>query len=298
MILIILGIILSLIIFVLLGVNITQVETRYGKTDKAEWKMNKKQLFAPIGLIVILFGCFVMVPANSVGIKYNPFNGGTQEKTVGEGFYVKSPLEKIYKLSTKVQEFQFQNISIQTKDAQYVTTILQVQARIDKAKAYEYFKKYGNKKLTDIQSILSNTVQKQFEKITTTYNVMEVLGEKRNEIVDKTLANVKEELLKDGILIERIVLVDSDAGAEVEKAISNEAIAKKEVETAEYKKQKAEIEGESKVIEAQKEKEANELLNQTLTDEILTQQFIERWNGELPVVTGNDNMMDITGLLK
>ena len=52
-----------------------------------------------------------MVPANSVGIKYNPFNGGTQEKTVGEGFYVKSPLEKIYKLSTKVQEFQFQNIS-------------------------------------------------------------------------------------------------------------------------------------------------------------------------------------------
>lgn len=288
MFLIILGIILSLILFVVLGVNIYT----------EEWVLNKKQLIAPLGLLVILFGCFVTVPANNVGIKYNPFSGGTQEKTIGEGIYMKNPLEKVYKLSTKVGEFQFKNISIQTQDAQYVTTILQIQARIDKTKAYEYFRKYGNKNLEDIQSIISNTIQKEFEKVTTTYNIMEVLGDKRNEIVDKTLVNVKEELLKDGILVERIVLVDTDAGVEVEKAISNEAIAKKEVETAEYKKQKAEIEGEAKVIEAQKEKEANELLNKTLTDQILLQQYIEKWDGKLPTVSSDGNIIDISDLLK
>lgn len=288
MFLIILGIILSLILFVVLGVNI----------HTEEWVLNKKQLIAPLGLLVILFGCFVTVPANNVGIKYNPFSGGTQEKTISEGIYMKNPLEKVYKLSTKVGEFQFRNISIQTQDAQYVTTILQIQARIDKTKAYEYFRKYGSKNLEDIQSILSNTIQKEFEKVTTTYNIMEVLGDKRNEIVDKTLVNVKEELLKDGILVERIVLVDTDAGAEVERAISNEAIAKKEVETAEYKKQKAEIEGEAKVIAAQKEKEANELLNKTLTDEILLQQYIEKWDGKLPTVSSDGNIIDISDLLK
>ena len=301
--LIIIGIILSLLLFIGFGgVEVEkEVEDYHGrKTNKKvfAWKLNKTQLLAPIGLVIILFGCFTTVPANNVGIRYNPFNGGTQEKTVKEGFYFKSPVEKIYKLGTKVEEFKFENISIQTKDAQYVTTILQVQARIDKAQAHEYFKKYGNKKLKDIQSILSNTVQKQFEKVTTTYNVMEVLGEKRNEIVDKTLKGVQEELLKDGILVERVVLVDTDAGAEVEKAIQNEAIAKKEVETAEYKKQKAEIEGEAKVIAAQKEKEANELLNKTLTDEILMQQFIEKWNGELPKVSGGENIFDISSLIK
>lgn len=288
MLLIVLGIILSLLIFIGSGVNY----------DTGEWKLNKRQLATPIGLLIILFGCFVTVPANNVGIKYNPFSGGTQEKTIGEGIYMKNPLEKVYKLSTKVGEFQFKNISIQTQDAQYVTTILQIQARIDKTKAYEYFRKYGNKNLEDIQSIISNTIQKEFEKVTTTYNIMEVLGDKRNEIVDKTLANVKEELLKDGILVERIVLVDTDAGAEVEKAISNEAIAKKEVETAEYKKQKAEIEGEAKVIEAQKEKEANELLNKTLTDQILLQQYIEKWDGKLPTVSSDGNIIDISDLLK
>lgn len=261
-------------------------------------ELNPKMLLSLGWLLLILFGCFTTVPANKVGIRYNPFKGGTQNKTVKEGFYFKNPLEKIYKLNTRVQEFKFENISIQTKDSQYVNSVLQAQARIDKSKAFEYFKKYGNKDLDDIKSILSNTIQKEFEKVTTQYNIMEVLGEKRDDIVNKTLSNVKKELLKDGILVERIVLVDTDAGAEVEKAISNEAIAKKEVETAEYKKEKAQIEGEAKVIEAQKEKEANELLNTTLTKEILIQQYLEKWDGKLPVVSSEDNMIDISSLLK
>lgn len=261
-------------------------------------ELNPKMLLGLGWLLLILFGCFTTVPANKVGIRYNPLKGGTQSKTVKEGFYFKNPLEKIYKLSTRVQEFKFENISIQTKDSQYVNSVLQAQARIDKSKAFEYFKKYGNKDLEDIKSILSNTIQKEFEKVTTQYNIMEVLGEKRDDIVNKTLSNVKKELLKDGILVERIILVDTDAGAEVEKAISNEAIAKKEVETAEYKKEKAQIEGEAKVIEAQKEKEANELLNKTLTKEILIQQYLEKWDGKLPVVSNDNNMIDISSLLK
>lgn len=261
-------------------------------------ELKPRMLLGLIWLSLILLGCFTTVPANKVGIRYNPFKGGTQNKTVKEGFYFKNPLEKIYKLNTRVQEFKFENISIQTKDSQYVNSILQVQARTDKSKAFEYFKKYGNKDLEDIKSILSNTIQKEFEKVTTTYNIMEVLGEKRDDIVNKTLSNVKKELLKDGILVERIILVDTDAGTEVEKAISNEAIAKKEVETAEYKKQKAQIEGEAKVIEAQKEKEANELLNKTLTKEILIQQYLEKWDGKLPTVSSDNNMIDISSLLK
>ena len=122
---------------------------------------------------------------------------------------------------------------------------------------------------------------------------MEVLGEKRDEIVNKTLINSKEELIKDGILVDRIVLVDTDAGNDVEQAIKNEAIAKKNAEAAIYKKQQAQTEGEAKVIEAQKTKEANELLNKTLTDEILFQQFIEKWDGKLPTTYAGDDVLSI-----
>ena len=81
--------------------------------------------------------------------------------------------------------------------------------------------------------------------------------------------------------------------------ISKEAIAKKEVDTAEYKKEKAKLEGEAKVIEAQKEKEANALLSKTLTDEILLEKFIEKWNGELSKVSGSENgFFDLSSILK
>lgn len=246
-----------------------------------------------VWLLIILFGCLTKINANQVGILYNPFKGGVQNYVLGEGFRSKSPFDKVYKISTEVQEFTFENISVQTNDSQFVNTILQVQARIDKEQSFEYFKKYGGKQLKDIKNILSNTTQKQLETITTQYNIMEILGEKRDEIVNRTLENVKAELLKDGILVERIILVDTDAGEAIELAISKEASAKKEAETAKYLKEKAELEGEAKVIEAQKEKEANELKQKTLTDQILMEKMIEKWNGALPTTMMNDEIMSV-----
>ena len=286
------GLVITSIIFSLItiiGVLVYCISEEYNKL----WS-----LLGFLWLVIILFGCFTNVGANTVGIMYNPFKGGVQSEVLGEGFKAKSPFDKIYKISTEVQEFTFNNISVQTNDSQYVNTVIQLQVRIDKEQAFEYFKKYGGKSLTDIQNILSNTTQKQLERVTTKYNIMEVLGEKRDDIVNETLQLVKEELLKDGILVERIILVDTDAGQTIEDAISREASAKKEAETAKYLKEKAELEGEAKVIEAQKEKEANELKQKSLTSEILTEKMIEKWNGQLPTTLLSEDIQSVFNLNK
>ena len=41
-------------------------------------------------------------------------------------------------------------------------------------------------------------------------------------------------------------------------------------------------------IEAQAQKEANELLNISLSDAVLEKQWIEKWNGKLPTYYGGD----------
>ena len=229
---------------------------------------------------------------------YNPFKGGIQNEVLNEGFKGKTPFDKVYKISTEVQEFTFENMSVQTNDSQWVNSIIQIQVRIDREQAFEYFKKYGGKNLKDIQNILSNTTQKQLEKTTIQYNIMEVLGEKRDEIVNQTLEEVQKELLKDGILVERIVLVDTDAGEAIEQAIQKEASAKKEAETAKYQKEKAELEGEAKVIEAKKEKEANELKQKSLTNEILIEKMIEKWNGTLPSTMLGQDILSVFNIDK
>ena len=265
--------------------------------DMIEIKFTKRSLLGLLWLLIILFGCFTNIGANKVGIAYNPFKGGIQNYTLAQGYNVKSPFTKVYKIDTEVNELSFTNISVQTNDSQYVNASIKVQVQIDANKAFEYFSKYRNKTLVDISSILSSTIQKQLETVTTQYNIMDVLGAKRDEIVNQSLQLIKDELIKDGVNVLRLTLVDTDAGTEIETAIANEAVAKKEAETAEYKKQKAQLEGEAKVIEAQKEKEANELISKTLTEELLMEQFIEKWDGKLPTVTGGETMFDITSIL-
>lgn len=288
MFIIILSVILTLIVFITLSIDVME--------DK--FKVTKKSFLSLFCLLLIGFGCFTNIGANRVGIVYNPFRGGIQSYTLGQGYKTKSPLTKIYKINTEVRELTFKNISVQTNDSQFVNAIIKAQVKIDSNKAFEYFSKYKDKDLEDISSLLSSTMQKQLETITTQYNIMDVLGAKRDEIVNKSLDLIQKELLKDGISVLRITLVDTDAGEQIEKAIANEAVAKKEAETAEYKKQKAQLEGEAKVIEAQKEKEANELISKTLTDELLMEQFIEKWDGKLSVVSGNANgFFDISEIL-
>lgn len=286
--LIIFSIILTIVLIMALGVDL----------ENKKWSFRPRMILGLSGLLIILFGCFTTIGANTVGIMYNPFKGGIQNEVLNEGFKGKTPFDKVYKISTEVQEFTFENMSVQTNDSQWVNSIIQIQVRIDREQAFEYFKKYGGKNLKDIQNILSNTTQKQLEKTTIQYNIMEVLGEKRDEIVNQTLEEVQKELLKDGILVERIVLVDTDAGEAIEQAIQKEASAKKEAETAKYQKEKAELEGEAKVIEAKKEKEANELKQKSLTNEILIEKMIEKWNGTLPSTMLGQDILSVFNIDK
>ena len=287
--------VLTLIITLALGFDVKF--NSYGEPELGEYKVRPRMLIGLIiGAILIGFQCFTMIPANSVGIMYNPFKGGVQTSTLTEGFKSKSPLSKVYTLSTKVEQMTFTNLSVQTADSQWINTNLQIQARIDKTQAFEYFKKYKDDDLEDIASIISNTIKRELESITTQYNVIDILGEARSEIVNKTLELVKEELLKDGILVERLVIVDTDAGAEIENAIAQEAVAKKNVDTAKYKKEQAELEGQAKIAEAKATAEANKLLEKSLTDEVIAKQFIEKWDGKLPTTYAGEDVMGIFNL--
>ena len=60
-------------------------------------------------------------------------------------------------------------------------------------------------------------------------------------------------------------------------------------------------EAEKKVVAAQAEAEANKLRTQSLTPMILKQQWIEKWNGDIPtVITGGNTsaFLDLSKISK
>ena len=75
--------------------------------------------------------------------------------------------------------------------------------------------------------------------------------------------------------------------------------AKKRVETAEQNRLKAKKDAQTKVINAKAEADANKILEKQLTNKILAQQWIKKWNGEVPKVSGdNKSMINIGELMK
>ena len=307
----ILGIVVTIGLFIGLGVG--KGEDKHGR-DIIEWNYRKKQVFAAFGLIVCLFGFITKIPANSVGIVYSPF-GGTKEETLDEGFHIKNPLDKVYDISTEVQTQKIENLTTQTKDAQFLTSALDIKYRVNVANAHVVFKQF--KTLDKMsENLIIPTTQRVLELVTTKYNVIDILGEKRSEVYTELEAKLTEEFEKYGVNFHSISITDMDAGAALEKAIEEEAVAKKAVETAEQNllkteteaKQKsvqaqadqdaAKIKAETKKINAQAEKEANELLNQSLSDDILQKEWIDKWDGKMPTYYGGDAgmMFDMGGV--
>ena len=68
----------------------------------AEKKTKKYWGVGFLWLFLIAFSCFTTIGANTVGIFYNPLKGGIQDEVLGEGLRTKSPLDKVYQISTEV----------------------------------------------------------------------------------------------------------------------------------------------------------------------------------------------------
>ena len=295
----IIGIIVTLCLFVGLGFD-----------SDMNWKFRVRHSLCLFGLLILIPGFVTKIPANSVGIVYSPF-GGTQEQTLSEGFHSKNVFDKVYKISTEVQTMTVENLTTQTKDAQFLNSVLDIKYRVNTSNAYLVFKQFRTLKNMS-ENLIVPTTQRVLEHVTTQYNVIDILGEKRNTIYSELESALSEEFSKYGVEFYSISITDMDAGEALEQAITDEAVAKKAVETAEQNLLKAEteakqksvqaqaeqdaakIKAETKLIEAEAEKKANELLNQSLTDTVLQMEWIEKWNGQMPTYySGSDDGMSV-----
>ncbi|MFR2774808.1 MAG: prohibitin family protein [Anaerostipes sp.] len=268
----------------------------YNKKDG--FKPNKKCCYALIPFVLfILSFCVTYVPANNVGVRYSAISG-TSNKTLNEGITFKLPIDKIYCIPTTVEERTIKKMNVQTKDAQFVTSEVNVKFQVNKKDAFKVYKRYTT--LDSLkQNIISNYAQKSIESVVTKYNVIDVLGAKKNEVYALSTKDLEEKLKSEGIKLVSLTIKNMNAGEEIEQAIADEAVAKKRVETAEQNRLKAKKDAETKLINAQAESDANKILEKQLTDKILKQQLIAKWDGKLPAVTsGNENILDIDSLIE
>lgn len=284
----------AILIIVTLGVLFVNVYDK--EKDRFRFSFKALKALVPLALTVAVSG-IVIIPANTVGVRYSAING-TSDKTLQEGIHYVIPfVDTVYTIDTTIQERTCEGITVQTKDAQFVTMVINIKYQVEKGDAFKVYK--GYKTLDNLNTnLIKNAAQDALNDVYSKYNVIEAIGEKQPEIRRLVMTVLSETYASEGVTLKALTFEDVDAGDEIEKAITQEAVAKKEVETAEQQKQKAQIEADTKVIEAQGEADANAIKTKELTQEILTEKFIEKWDGKLPIVMGEDgNIMDISALM-
>ncbi len=239
--------------------------------------------FTIIGVIAVfclfvLISSFQTIKSGEVGLKVR--FGKIVNTKLDEGFNLKIPfIEQIVVVNIKVQKLELITES-SSKDLQTIETDLAVNYRIESEKATYLYKTVGNNYES---TILDPAIKESIKATIAKYTAAEVIT-KRSEVSQKCMEELQAKVQKYGIVIDNFNITNLSFSTEYTKAIE-------EKQVAEQKLEKAKLEAEAKLVEAEATKKANDLMKQSLTDNLIEKQFIEKWDGKLPTTYAGENIL-------
>jgi len=111
------------------------------------------------------------------------------------------------------------------------------------------------------------------------------------------VSDLNEKLNTFGLYVNDVNIIDFDFSEEFINAIEEKQVAQQQLLKAETEKQtaitNAQAQAESVKIKAEAEAEANRVLSQSLTQQIIEYNKIQKWNGTLPQVTDGNAIIDL-----
>jgi regulator of protease activity HflC (stomatin/prohibitin superfamily) len=244
--------------------------------------------FVKISLLLLILtiaaSFFVIIGAGERGVLMQ--FGRVQEQVLDEGLHMIIPLvNTVQKLSVRVQN---QEISAEasSKDLQNVFTDVALNWHILPNQASLIYQQIGDEQAI-ITRIINPAVEEVLKAVMAQYTAEEIIT-KRGEVKAGVDMGLTERLATYHVAVDDISLVHVHFSQRFSDAVEAKQIAEQEAKRAEYIALKATKQAEAKVNLAKGETEAQRLVQQTLTSDLLQKQAIERWNGNLPLIIGRE----------
>lgn len=260
--------------------------------------MVKQSIFwSVIGLLalILVFGSWYVVPAGSVGV-LTTF-GAASPNTREPGFHWKLPLIQGWEeMATRVQKNELKEDAA-SLDLQTVTVTVATNWSVGATNAPWVYQKVGLEPILN-DRIIQPTVSNAVKAVVAQYNVEELVV-KREEVRRKVEAMIQKNLADYHIDvgINGVNIVNFSFSPDYERAIEAKQVAQQRAQQAQYELQQAQVEANRQIAQAQGQAQAQKLLQQTLTPELIQQQAIQRWDGHLPSVVGGNGVLPMVGNL-
>lgn len=254
-------------------------------------------------LIMIFLQTFTIIPTGYSGIR--TIFGQVKDTPAHTGFNWKIPfIENIETVCTKQQDMKVEGqVWSETKARttiyyENVTVTYQINSKRT-SWIYANVANYDDNLLGgDIVSSAIKTSSKELDDVDATNR-----GKIEPLVAENLQKSLDEKYGEGTVVINKITISNAEFEESYNKAIADkqQAILEQEKQKTENqtKIDKAKAEAKAKRIEAEGTKAANDLLEKSLTDQILMDKLLDKWDGKLPTVTGeNGALFDLSSLLK
>lgn len=251
-----------------------------------------------IAAIILIVSSLAIVPAGSTGV-ITTF-GKVSENTYSEGFHLKVPFaQELVVVSNKIQVYEA-DASAVSKDLQTVSSKIAVNFRVRNDSSAMIYKNIG----ADYQQvILMPAVQESMKAVSAKYTAEQLITE-RSKVGDEIKEQLETKVSDYGIQIEKFNIVNFDFSAEFNNAIEAKQVAEQNlIKTKTEQEQQiviAEAEAKKKTIAAEAEAaaiktkataqaKANKELSESLNEQLIKYETIDKWDGVLPKVASSAN---------
>jgi prohibitin 2 len=234
-----------------------------------------------LGLVLLFFiFCFRTVGVGQVGI-ITQFGNVKREATSGIVIKAPWPIQHLVKMNIKTQKEQ-QDASAASKDLQTVTASIALNYHLTPDTARKVFVNVG----TDYKTVVIDPVlQESIKAVTAQYNAEELISQR--PAVEKALQDKLTDKLTDrGITVDNVSIVNFNFSAAYDASIEAKQVAQQNAQKANYDLQTAQLNAQ-----------ANQVQGAALTDQILEQQAIAKWNGVLPTTVAGGNQGSILSIV-
>jgi regulator of protease activity HflC (stomatin/prohibitin superfamily) len=247
-------------------------------------------------ILTLLTSFFAIVGAGERGVLMQ--FGEVQPQVLSEGIHPIIPLvQTVKKLSVRVQN---QEISAEasSRDLQNVYADVALNWHIIPNEANLLYQEIGDETAV-VSTIINPAVEEVLKAVVAKYTAEEIIT-KRGEVKANVDQALTTRLATYHAAVDDISLVHIHFSKRFSNAVEAKQVAEQEAKRAEFIALKAAREAVARVNLARGEAEAQRLLQDGLTPELLQRQAIEKWNGNLPVVMGEQgiNLLDLNQLIR
>ena len=242
-------------------------------------KVNLKYvLWGVAALVAVIFmsSSFYTVDTGERGVV---LRFGRLTKVAGEGLNVKAPfVDHVTKISIRDHNLTV-NSEVSSSDIQTIGVDVGLVYSLDPEQVGQIFQTYG---INIEKTLIYPTLAEKINAVIAEYPI-EAFVEKRAEISSRINTTFANQVAGSGILVKSLLITNHDFSNEFNKAIEDKKIAEQGALTAKFTLERMKLEAE-----AQKIKQAS------LSEMVLQEMAINKWDGKMPQYYSGNQLPFIT----